>query len=74
MSWREGYEATDDVYRKSDILRAVLRVENTTQELSDIVDRMECLPAGLQNYIAWDVMNKQQATPEIRERVKRFVA
>lgn len=70
MNWREGFANSDDPLRKSDILRVVLAVSKSTQEISDIVDFMACLPEGLQSYIAWDVVNNPSTTIDIYERVK----
>lgn len=70
MNWRESFANTDDPLRKSDILRAILAVSRSAQEISDIVDRMETLPEGLQSYIAWDVVCNPATTIDIYERVK----
>ena len=70
MNWREGFANSDDPLRKSDILRAILAVTRSTQEISDVVARMETLPEGLQSHIAWDVVNNPSTTIDIYERVK----
>ena len=70
MNWREGFANTNDPLRKSDILRAILAVSRSPQEISDIVARMETLPEGLQIYIAWDVVCNPATTIDIYERVK----
>lgn len=70
MNWREGFDNSEDSFRKSDILRAVLAVSKSAQEISDVVDRMACLPEGLQSHIAWDVVCNPFTTVCIYERVK----
>jgi hypothetical protein len=70
VHWRTAYEITNDMHRRSDILRAVLHVSKSASEISDIACLMESLPPGLQSYIAWDIAINPHTTNDTYERTR----
>lgn len=46
QNWRIGYDNETDVYKKADILEAIANGNSTVQELNDVLDRIEMLPAN----------------------------
>lgn len=59
-SWRKLFNDTKDVFRKSDILRAIAETSSDEKELNDIYEAIKGLPQGLQERLYYEVERRKQ--------------
>jgi hypothetical protein len=59
-SWRSSFNETNDVFRKNDILRAVVEVSKEPNELNDIYEAQKNISKKIStNNLLWDLVNNK---------------
>ena len=70
QNWRTAYDATNDEFRKKDILHAIAWNESTPQEMADALARVtDDTPDGAN--ILWAVAKNKASTDEVKNEALR---